>query len=60
MVSTEKLKTLNTLFADVSLKLSAEISKRLPNALILKDYRKQLGQLDRDIRRIQALKDLGN
>jgi hypothetical protein len=58
MEKQEKLQALNTLFADVSKKLSAELSSPLPDAILLKECRKQLGQIDKDIRRIQVRKDM--
>jgi hypothetical protein len=60
MENQEKLNLLNFLFADVSRKLSAELAKHLPDPGVLKEFRKQLGQVDKDIRRIQMRKDMGN
>jgi hypothetical protein len=60
MENHEKLSSLNFLFADVSRKLCDELAKHIPNPSILKECRKQLGQVDKDIRRIQMLKDIGN
>jgi hypothetical protein len=59
MENQEKLSSLNFLFADVSKKLSEELSKHLPDPSVLKECRKQLGQVDKDIRRIQMRKDMG-
>jgi hypothetical protein len=57
MDNREKLKTLHIMFADLSAKLSAELSQRFPNAVTLKECRRQLGAIDKDIRRIQMRKD---
>lgn len=57
MDNREKLKALHQLFADLSSKLTAELSQRIPDAVVLKECRRQLGAIDKDIRRIQMRKD---
>jgi len=51
------VENLHVQYSDVSQKLSAELVKYFPDTSILKDYRKQLSQLDKDIRRIQIQRD---
>ena len=57
MENKEKVANLHNLYSDVSKKLSSELLKNLPDISTLKDFRKQLGQLDRDISRIQMRRD---
>jgi hypothetical protein len=57
MENREKIENLHSLFEDVSKKLSKELLKSPPDILTVKECRRQLLQLDRDIRRIQMRKD---
>jgi hypothetical protein len=58
MDSSEKLDTLQTLYTDVSKKLSGELLKRPPDHIILIAFRKQLAKIDRDIRHVQIGRDM--
>jgi archaellum component FlaC len=57
MENPEKIENLNCLYSDVSNNLSAELLKHIPDAIILSAFRKQLSQLDKDIRRIKMRQD---
>jgi hypothetical protein len=57
MENPEKIQNLQSLYTDVSKKLSDELLKRVPNTILLTTCRKQLSQLDKDIRRIQLRRD---
>ncbi len=57
MENPEKIENLNSLYTDVSRKLSHELLKRVPDSMILTSCRKQLTQLDKDIRRIQMRRE---
>jgi hypothetical protein len=57
MENKERVENLYNLFNDVSKQLSAELLKRLPDVTIIKECRRQLTQIDKDIRRIQIRKD---
>jgi hypothetical protein len=52
------LSSLNSLFTNVSKQLTEELAKRVPDLLMVRDCRKQLGQVDKSIRRLQIQKDI--
>jgi hypothetical protein len=58
MDTSEKLYNLNTLYKDLSYQLSNELLKGVPDRIILTTCRKQLAELDKDIRRVQIRKDM--
>lgn len=55
----EELRSLDAMYRSVSDKLTSELSKQSPDLLLVKDCRRQLQQLDKSIRSIQRLKDMG-
>jgi hypothetical protein len=57
MENKERVESLYNLFNDVSKQLSAELLKRMPDVTVIKECRRQLTQIDKDIRRIQIRKD---
>lgn len=55
----QELQSLDAMYRTVSHRLTNELSKQTPDLLLVKDCRKQLLQLDKSIRSIQRLKDMG-
>jgi hypothetical protein len=55
----QELHSLDAMYRTVSHRLTSELSKQMPDLVLIKDCRKQLLQLDKSIRTIQRLKEMG-
>jgi len=60
MDNSDKIESLKEVYADISKELTDALTHHPTDISAIKDFRNRLSQLEKDIRRIQILKDLGN